>query len=94
MKLYNANLSPNCPRVRAVANELGLELDIVDVDLKAGEHKRDAYVAVNPNGKVPVLEDNGVVLWESHAINAYLASKDPQHRLYPDEIQARTVVDQ
>ena len=75
MKLYNANLSPNCLRVRAVANELGLELEIIELDLRAREHKSDAYLAMNPNGKVPVLADDGLVLWESRAINAYLVDK-------------------
>ena len=94
MKLYNANLSPNCLRVRAVANEFGLELEIIELDLRAREHKSDAYLAMNPNGKVPVLADDGLVLWESRAINAYLASKDPRRRLYPEEIATRAAVDQ
>ena len=49
---------------------------------------------MNPNGKVPVLADDGLVLWESRAINAYLASKDPRRRLYPEEIATRAAVDQ
>ena len=94
MKLYNANFSPNCLRVRAVANELGLDLDIVDVDLRAGETKTEEYLAMNPNHKVPVLEDDGMILWESRAINAYLAGKDAKSRLYPKDITARAAVDQ
>ena len=94
MKLYNANLSPNCLRVRAVANELGLDLEIIDVDLRAGEHKTEAYLAMNPNHKVPVLEDDGVILWESRAINAYLAGKDPKSRLYSEDAAGRAAVDQ
>ena len=94
MKLYNANLSSNCLRVRVVAHELGLDLDIVDVDLQVREHKTDAFLAMNSNEKLLVLEDAGVILWESRAINAYLAAKDPAHRLYPDEVAARAVVDQ
>ena len=93
MKLYNVDLSPNCIRVRAVADELGLALEIVDVDMQTGT-KTDAYLAMNPNGKVPVLEDNGMTLWESRAINNYLASKAPDHGLYPDEPVARALVDQ
>ena len=94
MKLYNADLSPNCVRVRAVANELGLDLDIVDVKMSDREHKTEAYLAMNPNGKVPVLDDDGVILWESRAINAYLAAKDPALRLYPEDLAARALVDQ
>ncbi len=93
MKLYNIDLSPNCVRVRAVANELGLKLDIVDVDMQTGT-KTDAFLAMNPNGKVPVLDDDGMTLWESRAINTYLASKVSDRGLYPDDPVARALVDQ
>lgn len=92
MKFYNADFSPNCLRVRAVANELGIKLDIVDVDLRKGAP--DAMKALNANGKVPVLDDNGFGLWESRAISAYLAGKDPAKRLYPDDIVKRALIDQ
>jgi len=91
MKLYNAGLSPNCVRVRAVAEELGVALDIVDVDLR---NPPDELKTLNPNGKVPTLVDGDVVLWESRAINAYLAGKDPEKRLYPDDIVRRALIDQ
>ena len=93
MKLYNIDLSPNCVRVRAVASELGLDLEIIDVDMQTGT-KTDAFLAMNPNGKVPVLDDDGLFLWESRAINTYLASKVPEHGLYPDDATARAMVDQ
>jgi glutathione S-transferase len=92
MKLYNADLSPNALRVRAVAKELGLDLDIVDLDFRKGEHKAEAYLAMNPNGKVPTLVDGDFVLWESRAINAYLASL--KGKLYPQDPKKRAVIDQ
>ncbi|NQV80608.1 MAG: glutathione S-transferase family protein [Alphaproteobacteria bacterium] len=92
MKFYNADFSPNCLRVRAVANELGIEMDIVDVDLRKGAP--DDMKALNANGKVPVLDDNGFGLWESRAITAYLAGKDPAKRLYPDDVVTRALIDQ
>jgi len=94
MKFYNADLSPNCLRCRAVAAELGLELEIVDVDLFAGDGKKPDYLAINPNGKVPALVDGDFILWESRAINAYLAAMKPEHGLYPDAPKIRAVVDQ
>jgi glutathione S-transferase len=94
MQLYNADLSPNAMRVRAVANELGIELDIVNVDLRAGENKSQSYLAMNPNGKVPVLVDGDFVLWESRAINAYLASLRPERGLYPEDPKRRAIIDQ
>jgi glutathione S-transferase len=94
MKLYNANLSPNALRVRAVAGELGITLDIVDVDLRKGENKTPEYLAMNPNGKVPVLVDGDLVLWESRAINRYMASLRPERGLYPDDAKRRALIDQ
>lgn len=93
MKLYNADLSPNCLRVRAVAFELGIELEIVEVGL-ASASSNDALRAVNPNGKVPVLVDEDFVLWESRAINNYLCSKRPDRNLLPVEPRARALVEQ
>jgi glutathione S-transferase len=94
MKLYNANLSPNALRVRAVASELGIDLDVVEVDFQKGENKAAPYLAINPNGKVPVLVDGDFVLWESRAINAYLASLRPERGLYPEDPKRRARVDQ
>ncbi len=94
MKLYNANLSPNCLRVRAVANELGINLDAIEVNFSAGENKTDAFLILNANAKVPVMVDDDLVLWESRAINAYLCSIEPEHGLYPEDPKARAIVDQ
>jgi glutathione S-transferase len=94
MKLYNSNFSPNALRVRAVANELGIQLDIIEVDFRKGENKTASYLALNPNGKVPVLVDGDFVLWESRAINGYLASLKPEHGLYPDDAKRRALIDQ
>jgi glutathione S-transferase len=94
MKLYNADLSPNCLRVRAVIHELGLDVELVDVDLLSRSRPPD-LVAVNPNGKVPAfVDDDGFSLWESRAINVYLASKRPERGLYPDDPKRRAIVDQ
>ncbi len=94
MKLYNHPLSPNAMRVRAVAGEIGTDLEIVDVDIMKGEGKADWFRALNPNGKVPVLVDGDFVLWESRAIAAYLASLKPDSGLYPEEPEKRAIVDQ
>ncbi len=94
MKLYNANFSPNCLRVRAVVHELGVDVEIVEVDVFAGENKAPEFLGRNPNAKVPVLEDGDFVLWESRAINAYLAGLDAERRLYPEDLRRRAIVDQ
>ena len=94
MKLYNADLSPNALRVRAVANELGIELELVDVNLRDAKEKVETLLPWNPNTKVPVLVDGDFVLWESRAIIAYLASLRPEAGLYPADPKRRGIIDQ
>lgn len=77
MKLYDFAFSPNCRKVRAVAYELGIALRHEHVDLLAGAQRAPAFLAKNPNGRVPVLEDGDLVLWESTAILRYLAAGSP-----------------
>jgi glutathione S-transferase len=92
MKLYDADLSPNCLRVRATINELGLVVELVEIDLRA---KSPELLSLNPNGKVPVfVDDDGFTLFESRAINTFLASKRPERDLYPADPKRRAIVDQ
>lgn len=75
MKIYDFAFSPNCRKVRAVAYELGVSLEPVHVDLVRGGQKTPAFLAINPNGRVPVLVDGELVLWESTAIMRYLSAR-------------------
>ncbi len=74
MRLLIHPASPNCVAVLAVAQRLGCELDVRHVDLFGGEHRRPAFLTLNPNGLVPGLQDGDFVLWETVAILEYLAS--------------------
>jgi glutathione S-transferase len=74
MKLYYFE-TPNARKACTVARYLNAPVEFVRVDLSKGEHKAPAYLAINPNGKVPALEDGDVRLWESAAIMCYLADK-------------------
>jgi glutathione S-transferase len=74
MKLYDFAFSPNCRKVRAVAYELGISLELVHVDLVNGAQRRPDFLALNPNGRVPVLVDGELILWESTAIMRYLSA--------------------
>jgi glutathione S-transferase len=94
MKLYNGNSSPNALRVRAVVHELGIAIDMVEIDLRHGDNRKPEFLKLNPNGKVPVLVDGDLAIWESRAINAYLATKYPEKGLYPDDAAKRAVIDQ
>jgi glutathione S-transferase len=80
MKLYYFP-SPNPQKVRFALNELGLECETVPVDLLKREQRSPEFLALNPYGRVPVLVDGDLKLWESHAILAYLGEKTG--RLWP-----------
>ncbi|MFN8611226.1 MAG: glutathione S-transferase family protein [Vulcanimicrobiota bacterium] len=88
MKLYDLPPSPNALKVRLVLNHLGLSFEHELVDLPKGGHLAPAYVAKNPNAKMPVLEDGDLVLWESNAIMYYLAEKQ-QSDLIPTDVKLR-----
>ena len=68
------------PRSRAfrtlwMAKELGLEYENIAIDMGKGETRSPDYLAINPNGHIPAIDDDGVILWESMAVNLYLAKK-------------------
>jgi glutathione S-transferase len=92
MRLYHHPLSSNSRRAVMTARYLELEIELVAVDLASAEHRSPEFLRLNPNGKVPVLDDEGFVLWESHAIMQYLADKTPAQELYPRGVEARADV--
>jgi glutathione S-transferase len=92
MKLYFSPLSGNSRRVLLVSTHLDVPLEKIVIDLPKGEQKADAHIARNPNGRVPVLDDDGFVLWESRAIMQYLCDKTPGQTLWPTEMKARADV--
>lgn len=93
LKIYGADLStPSC-KVRFVANALGLTYDYKRVDLVNGENRSEPHLNLHPGGKVPVIDDDGFVLFESNAIIRYLAAKSDSP-LYPKGLKPRAVIDQ
>jgi len=80
MKLYYFP-SPNPQKIRFALNELGVDCETVPVDLLKREQRLPEFLALNPYGRVPVLVDGELTLWESHAILAYLGEKTG--RLWP-----------
>src|SRR5262245_2090272 len=85
MKLHVTPPSPRAFKVMAVLHHLGLESEIAFVDLLKGDNMKPEFLALNPNHRMPVLEDDGLVLWESNAIMQYLASKRPESGLWPSD---------
>ncbi|HEX7006971.1 MAG TPA: glutathione S-transferase family protein [Alphaproteobacteria bacterium] len=94
LTLYEGAVSPNARKVRLVAAELDLPLRRVSLSFAKGDMRSPEYLAKNPNGTIPTLEDDGLVLWESAAIMRYLASKRPERGLVPADPRGRALLDQ
>jgi len=92
MRLYHHPMSSNARRAVMAALHLCAEVELVHVDLAKGAQRKPEFLRMNPNGKVPVLDDDGFFLWESHAIMQYLADKTPGQTVYPAEARARADV--
>ena len=90
MKLYGDRASGNCYKVILVASLLGLEYDYIDTNILAGDTQQDDFLALNPNGKIPLLQlDDGRCLSESNAIINFLAMGS---ELYPADNFAQAQV--
>jgi glutathione S-transferase len=85
IKLYDAVPSSNCDRVKIVLYEKGLSCEIVRLDLKKMDQKKPEYLKLNPYGKVPVIDDDGRILFESCIINEYLDEQYPDPPLMPKD---------
>lgn len=94
MKLSVVVGSPNSRKVLAVARHLGLTPELEYLDFFAGDLRTPAFLARNPNGMVPVLQDGGFILFESNAIMLYMAAQVPGHPLMPQDPRARALVQQ
>ena len=92
MKLYILATSPNSRKVLAVIHHLGLKPEIVSLDFASGDTAKPEFLALNPNGMVPVLVDGTFRLWESNAINQYLVEKAGGSSLFPRDPQVRADV--
>jgi glutathione S-transferase len=92
MDFYYGRMSGNSSRVAFCLAEVGASYTPRLLDTKQAENRAPGYLAVNPMGKIPALVDGAVTLWESNAINWYLAEKFPKPRLVPDSIEGRAEV--
>jgi glutathione S-transferase len=75
MKLYTFTLSGHAHRAELALSLMGIPAELLTVDLPKGAHKHPEFLAMNPFGQVPVLEDDGVFVPDSNAILVYLARK-------------------
>jgi glutathione S-transferase len=89
LKMWGRNTSINVQKAMWAVGELGLTCERVDIGGPFGMNQEPAYLAMNPNGLVPTLEEDGFFLWESNTIVRYLAGKFGPGRLEPSDPRAR-----
>jgi glutathione S-transferase len=92
MKLYLFPPSPRVLGIVALKNHLALDCEVQPIDLGRGDQLTTQYLAINPNKKMPTLEDDGFVLWESNAILFYMAAKRPDSGLWPSDLEGQADV--
>jgi glutathione S-transferase len=85
MKLYHHPLSGHSHRAHLFLSLLGVQHEMVLVDLAKGAHKAPEFLKINPFGQVPVLDDNGTIVTDSVAILVYLAKKLKRSDWLPEE---------
>jgi glutathione S-transferase len=88
LKLYGGVVS-RATIVQWYLEELEVPYEFVQLDLQAGEHHQPDFLAINPMGKVPAIDDDGFKLWESGAILLYLAQK---HGKMPDALEQQAEI--
>ncbi len=93
IKLYRMGISGHCHRVELFLSMLGLPYELIDIDLATGAHKKPEFLALNPFGQVPVIQDGDVTLADSNAILVYLATRyAPSASWLPNEALAAATV--
>lgn len=93
LRIWGRITSVNVQKVVWTVDEMGLAYERVDAGGAFGITQGPEYKAMNPNSLVPVIEDDGFVLWESNAIARYLAAKHAATTLWPGDVRLRADVD-
>ena len=93
LKVWGRNNSINVQKVMFAVAELGLPHERIEAGGKFGVVNEDWFKKMNPNSRVPVIDDDGFVLWESHAIVRYLAAKHSAGKLYPTDLKERALAE-
>jgi glutathione S-transferase len=93
LKIWGRTNSVNVKKALWALEELKLPYERVDAGLQYGVVNTPEYRAMNPNGLVPTIDDEGFILWESHAIVRYLAAKHGAGSLWPTDMRVRADAD-
>ena len=94
LKVWGRNTSSNVQKVMWAVAELGLEHERFDIGGAFGKNREPAYLAMNPNGLVPTLQDGDFILWESNAIIRYLAREYGDQKLEGADARTRARANQ
>ncbi len=94
LKIWGRNTSSNVQKAMWAVGELSLAHERIDIGGPFGKNKEPAYLAMNPNGLVPTLEEDGFILWESNSIVRYLARKHGAGVLEPKDARAAALASQ
>ncbi|MBF9266817.1 glutathione S-transferase [Paracidovorax cattleyae] len=94
LRLWGRVSSINVRKVLWAAQELGLELQRTDAGGQFGLVREPQFLSLNPNGLVPLIEDEGVSLWESNTIVRYLCARYAPGDLYPEDLPTRFLAEQ
>ena len=89
IKIWGRKDSSNVQKVLWCCDELGIPFDRIDIGGRFGGNKEKPYLAMNPNGLVPTIEDGTFILWESNSIVRYLVDRYGQGKLLPSTPEAR-----
>lgn len=89
LKVWGRNTSSNVQKVMWAIGEVGVACERIDIGGPFGKNREPAYLAINPNGLIPALEEDGFHLWESNAIVRYLAQKYGAGTLDPADLGMR-----
>lgn len=94
LKIWGRKNSINVQKVLWACDEMGVPWQRIDAGMAFGVNNTPEFLAMNPNGLVPVINDNGFILWESHAILRYLSRKHGMGTLCPTDPQVAARADQ
>jgi glutathione S-transferase len=89
LKLWGRTNSVNVKKALWCLGELGIPYERLDAGMAFGVVNTPEYRKMNPNGRVPTIEDDGFVLWESHTIVRYLCAKHSMGKLCPSDLRVR-----
>jgi glutathione S-transferase len=93
LRIWGRLNSINVQKAVWTARELELPFERIDAGGAFGGNRTPEYLRMNPNGKIPVIDDGGFVLWESNAIVRYLAAKHGAGTLWPTDLRQRADAD-